>query len=70
MSIQERNSLTNTVLDLELQPGLPNGFISVKLPRTDLYCEELLIQRRVAIRKGGMLTICGDYLWELALLLE
>ena len=50
---------------------MPSGFISVKLPRTNLDIDELFAQRRVAVqKKGGTLTAGGAYLWDLALLLE
>ena len=69
MSIRERSNLSSTTLpDFELRPGLPDGFISVKLPRTNLDYEELFVHRRVAFRKGGTLTVGGAYLWDLALL--
>ena len=32
--------------------------------------EDLMVHRRVAIKQGGILTIGGAYLWDLALLLE
>ena len=71
MTVQERNALVSTSLpDLELQPGSPSGFISVKLPRTNIDHQDLLVQRRVAIKQGGALTLGGAYLWDLALLLE
>ena len=71
MTVQERNSLINTSLpDLELQPGIPDSFISVKLPRTNIDHEDILVHRRVAIKQGGTLTLGGAYLWDLVLLLE
>ena len=30
----------------------------------------MLVHRRVAIKQGGTLTLGGDYIWDLALLLE
>jgi hypothetical protein len=54
MTVQERNALINTSLpDLELQPGSPSGNISVKLPRTNIDHQDLLVQRHVAIKQGG-----------------
>ena len=74
MAVQERNALISTALpDLELQPGIPNSFISVKLPRTNIDYEDILVHRRAAIKQGGPLTpltLGGAYLWDLALLLE
>ena len=43
---------------------------SVKLPRTNLEYEELFVHSRVAIQRGGTLTVGGAYLWDLALRLE
>ena len=54
--------ISTSLPDLELQLGSPGGFISVKLPRTNIDHQDLLVQRRVAF--------CGAYLWDLALLLE
>ena len=71
MTVQERNALISTSLpDLELQPGNPDSFISVKLPRTNIDHDDILAQRCVAIKQGGTLTLGGAYLWDLALLLE
>ena len=71
MTVQERNALISTSLpDLELQLGSPNRFISVKLPRTNIDHQDLLVQRRVVVKQGGTLTLGGAYLWDLALLLE
>ena len=62
--------IRTTLPDLELQPGIPDSFISVKLPRTNIDYEDILVHRRVAIKQGGTLTLGGAYLWDLALLLE
>ena len=71
MSMHERSNMPSTAPpDFELQLGLPDGFISVKLPRTNLDLDELFTHRRVAIQKGGTLTVGRAYLWDLALLLE
>ena len=71
MTVQERNALISTSLnDLELQLGSPSSFISAKLPRTNIDHRDLLVQRRVAIKQGGTLTLGGAYLWDLALILE
>ena len=71
MSIRERSSLSSTALPgFEVQPGLPDGFVSGKLPRTNLDYEELVVHRRLASKKGGALTVGGAYLWDLALRLE
>ena len=68
MSTQERSNMSSTALpDFDLQPGVPDGFISLKLPRTKLDIDELFTHRRVAIQKGGTLTAGGAYLWDLAL---
>ena len=70
MSIKERNNSPGTALPkLELQPGVPDGFISVKLPRTNLDHQDPLVQRRIAGKSGGRLTVEWSYLWDLALLL-
>jgi hypothetical protein len=71
MTVQERNALISTALpDLELQLGIPDNFISVKLPRTNIYHQVLLAQRRVVVKQGGTLTLGGAYLWDLDLILE
>ena len=44
--------------------------MSVKLPRTNIDHQDLLAQRRVAVKQAGTLTLGGAYLWDLALLLE
>ena len=52
MTVQERNALISTALpDLELQPGILDSFVSVKLPRTNIEHEGLLVHRRVAIKQ-------------------
>ena len=62
---------STTLPDLELQPGVPEGFMSVTLPHTNLDLDELFTHRRVAIqKKGGTLTVSGAYLWDVALILE
>ena len=67
--MKETNALISTaLLDLELQPGIPNSFISVKLPRTNIDYEYIAVHCRVAIKQGGTLTLGGAYLWDLALL--
>jgi hypothetical protein len=54
MTVKERNALIGTALpDLELQLGVPNSFISVKLPRTNIDHEYILVHRRVVIKEGG-----------------
>ncbi len=71
MSIKERNNLPSTALpELDLQPGVPDTFLSVKLPRTNLDDEDIIVHRRVAIKQGGTLSVGGAYLSDLALLLE
>ena len=40
------------------------------LPRTNLDHEDLLTHYRVALRQGGTLPAVGQYLWDLALVLE
>ena len=63
MTVQERNALISTSLpDLELQPGNPDSFSSVKLPRTNIDHDDILAQRRVAIKNGGTLTLGGAYI--------
>ena len=62
--------ISTALPDLELQPGKPDSFISVKLPRTKIDYEDILVHCRVAIKQGGTLTLGGAYLWDLALLLE
>ena len=64
MTVQERNALISTsLLDLELQHGILDSFISVKLPRTNIEHEDILVHRRVGSKQGGTLTLGGDYLW-------
>ena len=53
-----------------MKPGIPDSFISVKLPRTNIDDEDIPVHRRVAIKQGGTLTLGGAYLWDIALLLE
>ena len=62
--------INTSLLELELQPGSPGGFIPLKLPRTNIDHQDLLVQRRVAVKQGGTLTLGGPYFWDLALLLE
>ena len=48
MTVEERNALISIALpDLELQPGIPNSFISAKLPRTNIDYDDMLVHRRV-----------------------
>ena len=71
MTVKERNAFTGTAFpELDLQLRVPDRFISVKLPRTNIDSEDMLVHRRVAMRQGGALTLGGAYIWELALLLE
>ena len=72
MSAQERETLPITALpDFDLQPGKPRyQCLSIKIPRINLDHQDLLDQRRLAIKSGGTLTDEGSYIWDLALLVE
>jgi hypothetical protein len=68
MTVNERNTLIGTTLpELELQLGMIERFILVKLPRTNNDREDIMVHRRVAIKQGRTLTLGGAYLWDLAL---
>ena len=68
--MQECGDLPTTALpDFDLQPGKPrNECLCIKLPRTNSDQQDLLDQRRGAIKHGGTLTVEGSYLWDIALL--
>ncbi len=52
MTAQERNALVSIALpDLELQPGILDSCVSVKLPRTNIDYEGILVHRRVAMQQ-------------------
>ena len=72
MTIKERSNLPSTACpSFELQLGEPSELcVSIKLPRTNLDKEDLLTHHRVVVNQGGILSVSGQYLWDLALLLE
>ena len=55
----------------ELQPGNPRDLrLSIHFPRTGRDKEELLSARKAAWRRGAMVSVAHQYLWNLALLVE